>query len=95
MNIPRAADNIMEHTTQDPIKVSHINTHENAIEVLIIVAEQRLEVLHNLYKLKPTAGLEKNIAILERSIAFGHDYLTADGYYKDPDRGLNIFEETQ
>ena len=89
MNITRSEDHIVEHTTTEPINYDNINTHENAIEVLIIVAEQQLNRAKAQYRHTVTSELETKIMILERTIAFAYDYLQADGYFRDPDRGLH------
>ena len=61
-----------------------IETHENAIEVLLILAEQQLSRETISLKMGPGQGfrkeMEDNIETLKKAIEYGHDYLIADGY---------------
>ena len=61
-----------------------IETHENAIEVLLILAEQQLSRESMSLKMGPGSGfrkeMEDNIETLKKAIEYGHDYLVADSY---------------
>ena len=68
-------------------KAELIETHENAIEMLLIIAQQRLEREKLIAKTAPGEKSAKesnrNIKTLQRALCLGHDYLIADGYPKD------------
>ena len=76
----------------NPVDIDNINTHENAIETLLIVAQQRLEDETRQHRLTPSKESENNIAVLAHIIKLGYDYLDADGYTTDSKRGLHIKE---
>ena len=71
-----------------------IETHENAIEVLLILAEQQLSRESLSIKMGSGQGFKKevqdNIETLKKAIEYGHDYLQADGY---PQVGVEAITE--
>ena len=76
----------------NPVDIDNINTHENAIETLLIVAQQRLDEETRQHRLTPSKESENTIATLAHIIKLGYDYLDADGYTTDSKRGLHIKE---
>ena len=64
-----------------------IETHENAIEMLLIIAQQCLEREKLISRTAPGEKSAKkpndNIKTLQRALCLGHDYLIANGYPKD------------
>ena len=61
-----------------------ISTHENAIEMLLTIAEQALNRETLIKKTSPNNAFmdttDTNIETLKKAIEYGHDYLMSDSY---------------
>ena len=78
------------------VNPEHVNTHENAIEVLIKIAAQRLD-RDQISEMQAggseiTKHLPIDIKVTQHAILVATDYLNAVGYFKDPDKGLHVKE---